>query len=60
MTLECGCIGECFCYESKLEEQILLELWHNENTEREAEEEDNEPPSGSTDLGNRGGTTFCY
>ena len=35
-------------------------IWDEVYRQEEQEREDNEPPSGSTDLGNRGGTTFCY
>ena len=35
-------------------------MWDEVYRQEEQEREDNEPPSGSTDLGNRGGTTFCY
>jgi len=36
------------------------EIFLQENDEREFRRQDNEEPSGTTDLGNRGGTTFNY
>ena len=35
-------------------------MWAEVRRQEQAEREDNEPPSGSTDLGNPGGTKFCY
>jgi hypothetical protein len=35
-------------------------MWDEAYDQEEAEREDNGPTSGSTDLGNPGGTTFCY
>jgi len=43
-------------YESDIDERMLSEAFH----QRDVARDDNEYPSGSTDLGNRGGTTFCY
>ena len=43
-------------YESAEDDRAMDEVYRQEQSERE----DNELPSGSTDLGNRGGTTFCY
>ncbi len=47
---------ERWVWESAEDERLLSEAFHQEQMERE----DNEPPSGSTNLGNPGGTTFCY
>ena len=47
-------------WEGTEDERILHKLFLEEHAARETEREDNEPPSGSTDLGNRGGTTFCH
>ncbi len=35
-------------------------MWDEVYRQEEQERADNEPPSGSTDLGNPGGTKFCY
>ena len=43
-------------YEDAEDERLWQEVFDQELAERE----DNGPSSGSTDLGNRGGTTFCY
>ena len=43
-------------YESVEDERMWDEVFRQE----QLEQEDNEPPSGSTDLSNHGGTTFCY
>ncbi len=43
-------------WENAQDEGYEAEAFHQARLERE----DNEPPSGSTDLGNLGGTTFCY
>ena len=47
-------------YEDAEDARIDMELFWQENADRKARQEDNDPSSGSTDLGNRGGTTFCY
>ena len=43
-------------YEAEIDDQMMAEAFHQERQERL----DNEYPSGSTDLGNRGGPTFSY
>lgn len=70
-----GCVGCCefipdikewreakerWDYEADLDEQMMAEAFHQEQQERKQQQLDNEYPSGSTDLGNRGGTVFCH
>jgi len=43
-------------WEAKEEDRMWEEVYAQEEQERK----DNEPPSGWTDLGNPGGTKFCY
>jgi hypothetical protein len=47
-------------YEDAQDDKDDWEIFLQENDEREFRRQDNEEPSGTTDLGNRGGTTFCY
>ena len=47
-------------YETEIDERMMAEAFHQERNERRQRRLDNEYPSGSTDLGNRGGATFSY
>jgi len=47
-------------YEDAEDTRILDDMYRQGEAEAEQIREDNEPLSGSTDLGNRGGTEFCY
>ena len=46
--------------EAEIDEKMMAEAFHQERNEHRQRRLDNELPSGVTDLGNRGGTKFCY